>query len=1065
MRLRHLLGLAALFSGIAAAGQVQAPGPANQLKPRIIVQAVRGGVEVAAWSADGRYIFTAYGNSLTRELMVWDVATGNIIDRRLLPSQVRSDADLMKMRAMTLLPDGRTLRLDAEILDSSVSTAYSGRTYLIDVVSRRTTIAPTRPNLPPLPEGMDFSTWTEHWSSALDVIYNGSEAMTATEATEVLPALPASPDGKFQIVRTQAGIGLLGSDGKTRELGTSRDFQEIEDARLSPDGHTIALLHPDQDDKGKPLINIDFLDLLDGDFGDRITLTGTYERLLWLNERELAALPFDSDDDPLGDVAKGVPSDVLKVDVASHEIIERTPARCFVTSLTGGTLIGAGLANCRSGVPNDRALQRLEGNRWVKLPGYELPKGAHVRLIAASRQGGQLAVITRLADGTHGIAMVDPATGATLHEVTHDDKEGVFWQATWSNDGQKLWLSSDNQVLEWTPTAPDNPDGTPAVREFAVGAISPSALVEARGQLQVMGPVDDRIFSIDLASGKTLPPMEFVGALAGGYLADRPIRWAVSHGGEITLWNSRTGQQMLTTTLLPDRDFVTSAPDGRYYSNLDADDESFRWFVPDEPFQSLAPQTFMRDYSTPRLHRKLVDCTTAGNCAQVLKPLPSIAGLNRLQPLVNITGVEMDPKLPGEAWVSLEIDEKVDQKTGRRSGLYGIKLMMNGREVARDPDDPNAELPRTLAQWREVNRTKTDNGHYNYQLQVSIPSDGKELAFSAYAFNEDRVKSESAVFAWKPPRQKPRPRRAFVLTIGVDSYDAPRLVDLSFAVADAKLISGGLAAIPGYEMRHASLITTSNRAVTSEHIQNALSLLGGLQVDKARESLTAAGHDVAQLDEASPDDVVIISFSGHGFADTSGNFALLPSDTAWQPGPAGPALETTVTADDLTLWLRYINAADIAFIIDACHSGAAVDTPDFKPGPMGDPGLGQLAYDKLIRILAATQADDVAMESANLRQGLLTASLSEGLQPSTQPGAAQLLADEDEDGTVGLDEWLRYAVERLPSLSEEARRGGPAMAARGVRLVMRTPAAPPRVQEPSLFDFSTEDSPVVVRRR
>ena len=168
-----------------------------------------------------------------------------------------------------------------------------------------------------------------------------------------------------------------------------------------------------------------------------------------------------------------------------------------------------------------------------------------------------------------------------------------------------------------------------------------------------------------------------------------------------------------------------------------------------------------------------------------------------------------------------------------------------------------------------------------------------------------------------------------------------------------------------------------------------------------------------------------------------------------------------MTADDLTVWLRYINALDIAFIIDACHSGAAVDTPDFKPGPMGDPGLGQLAFDKLIRILAATQADDVALESANLRQGLLTATLSEGLTL----GTATLRADENKDGKVGLDEWLRYAVKRLPSLNEEARRGSPAMAARGVRLVMRTPAAPPRVQEPSLFDFSTEDSPVVVKTR
>ena len=54
----------------------------------------------------------------------------------------------------------------------------------------------------------------------------------------------------------------------------------------------------------------------------------------------------------------------------------------------------------------------------------------------------------------------------------------------------------------------------------------------------------------------------------------------------------------------------------------------------------------------------------------------------------------------------------------------------------------------------------------------------------------------------------------------------------------------------------------------------------------------------------------------------------------------------------------FFNAADIALIIDACHSGATVDSGSFKPGPLGDAGLGQLAYDKGIRILAATQADE-----------------------------------------------------------------------------------------------------------
>ncbi|WP_017667676.1 caspase family protein [Sandarakinorhabdus sp. AAP62] len=1056
MRLGHLLGLAALLFGATAAVQAQTPRQAAQITPRVIVQAVRGGIETAAWSPDGRYIFTAFG--FTRELLVWDVATGNIIDRVALPLQVRGEADVMKMRAMTLLPDGRTLRLDAEILDSNAPSMQGGRTYFVDMVTRRTTVGPTPPRLPPLPADADFATWTQRWMGALEAIYEGGTDMSEAEANGLLPQLPASPDGAWQIVRAGSGIGVRGRDGKTRELETSDDFQNLDHAALSPDGQTVALLHPDEDDKGKPIINIDLLDLADGDLGDQITLPGSYDRLHWLNPRELLVLPFDDSDDPLDDAAAGVPSDVLKVDVNSGEMLGRYPGRCFVTSLADGTLIGAGLANCRSGVPDDRALQRLEGARWVKLTGHEMPKGAHIRLIAASRRGGQLAVVTRLADGTHEIVVVDPATGAPQHAVTYDDKDAVFMAAEFSNDGKILWLAGGGAVLEWTPAAPDKPDGTPATRVFEVGVTAPTSLVERRGELQVLGPLDDRIFSIDLASGTARPLVEFTGALAGGILGNRPIRWAVSLGGDLTLWQAQTGQTLLTTALLPEGDYVTATPEGRYDTNMDADDASFRWFVPDEPFQSLAPQTFMRDYYTPRLHRKLVDCVTAGNCAEALKPLPSIAGLNRLQPVVKITGVEMDPKDAGDAWVNLEIDEAV--KGGTRSGLYGIKLLMNGREVARDPDDPDAPMPRSLAEWRKVNRTETDNGHYNYQLRVTIPSDGKAIEFSAYAFNEDRVKSESAFFTWKPPRLRPRPRRAFVLTIGVDAY-AERRLNLNFAVADARLISERLAAFPGYEMRHASLTTTATRTVTSEHVQDALSLLGGLQVEKARERLAAAGHDVTRLEEASPDDVVIISFSGHGFADKSGNFALLPSDASWPLNSTGPALETTVTADDLTVWLRYINAGDIAFIIDACHSGAAVDTPDFKPGPMGDPGLGQLAFDKLIRILAATQADDVALESANLRQGLLTASLSEGLEA----GPASLRGDEDGDGNVGLDEWLRYAVDRLPSLSEEARKGGPAMAARGVRLVMRTPTAPPRVQEPSLFDFSSEDSPVVVKKR
>jgi hypothetical protein len=147
-------------------------------------------------------------------------------------------------------------------------------------------------------------------------------------------------------------------------------------------------------------------------------------------------------------------------------------------------------------------------------------------------------------------------------------------------------------------------------------------------------------------------------------------------------------------------------------------------------------------------------------------------------------------------------------------------------------------------------------------------------------------------------------------------------------------------------------------------------------------------------------------------------------------------------------------------VIDACHSAASVADGRFKPGPMGDSGLGQLAYDKGIRILAATQADDVALEDARLGQGLLTYALAvDGL------GAGE--ADLDGDGSIRVDEWLAYAVRRMPTLANDARVGRIAAAVDGTRAITfhDLPADAParRVQQPALFDFNPRPSTLLLR--
>ena len=74
-----------------------------------------------------------------------------------------------------------------------------------------------------------------------------------------------------------------------------------------------------------------------------------------------------------------------------------------------------------------------------------------------------------------------------------------------------------------------------------------------------------------------------------------------------------------------------------------------------------------------------------------------------------------------------------------------------------------------------------------------------------------------------------------------------------------------------------------------------------------------------------------------------------------------------------------------------------------------------MAYDKGIRILAASQTDDVALELEQIRQGLLTyAVVHDGLER----GRA---GKQDATGEITADGWLRYVVDRVSKLFEDFR--------------------------------------------
>src|SRR5262249_30886167 len=64
----------------------------------------------------------------------------------------------------------------------------------------------------------------------------------------------------------------------------------------------------------------------------------------------------------------------------------------------------------------------------------------------------------------------------------------------------------------------------------------------------------------------------------------------------------------------------------------------------------------------------------------------------------------------------------------------------------------------------------------------------KEVAFSAYAFNEDRVKSTTASKSIPAPTE-PRMGKAYLIRVGVNRTQSTPAWDLSYAVNDARQLS------------------------------------------------------------------------------------------------------------------------------------------------------------------------------------------------------------------------------------------------------------------------------------
>lgn len=544
-------------------------------------------------------------------------------------------------------------------------------------------------------------------------------------------------------------------------------------------------------------------------------------------------------------------------------------------------------------------------------------------------------------------------------------------------------------------------------------------------------------------------------------------------GAESLELHGTTGEPLGSLAFGDDDRWVFTDGRGRFDTYDPEGHASAYWVMQDDPMRALDPEQFMKDYFEPRLMARLMECKLESErrpeaCSEAFTPIRPVDALNRARPEVEFLAVMPDPSSSDTVTLRLRVSGLPSQASDqalRASGAYDLHVRRDGQLVSRLPlvDESGGRTIASIASSRLVEGIGA--------VEVSVPNVklphveyAGTVEFSAYAFNDDGVKGPTRYHSYSLVGSGRVIRRAFVVAIGTSAYEDEKL-DLRYPADDARLMVDEVVPALKSTKRFDEVVPI---LLTSEWRREGDTGRNLVRVDskKARirqvlEAIAGTVRDASITSSPStPDDTVIILFSGHGL-NYAQEFYLVPFDSgsklSERAGEPVLDLKRQVSSAELSYWLRDLVAEDIVLVVDACHSSASVETPSFKPGPMGARGFGQLAYDKGMRVLASTRPDDLAWESQEKGHGLLSHAL-------IKDGLVLRKADRlPTDGTITIGEWLQYAVDRVPALYGEVSKGLGSKDARIVSFDSDTRASrevsvngrrvQARSQQPSIFNF------------
>ncbi|MDX2039903.1 MAG: caspase family protein [Acidobacteriota bacterium] len=492
--------------------------------------------------------------------------------------------------------------------------------------------------------------------------------------------------------------------------------------------------------------------------------------------------------------------------------------------------------------------------------------------------------------------------------------------------------------------------------------------------------------------------------------------------GSLRIWDATKGELMVTAVSLRESsDWLVVTPEGLFDGSPDAWPQIL-WRFGKTTFNVSPVEIFFNEF----FHPDLLSDVLAGKQP---KPKNEITQIDRRQPQVRLligdeTSVALrQPAISNQQVINVKI-EVAEAAAG--SGAQDIRLFRNGALF-------------------KVWRGDALKGQRIAVLQTQIPIIAGENRLTAYAFNRDNVKSLDANRFVTGADTLRRRGTLRIVSIGINQYSNANY-NLRFATADARDFSEEL------WKRQMELSRFSNVELITLYDEQA----------------TRAGilTTLEKLKAAQPEDTVIVYFAGHGLA-VEPRFYLIPYDLGYQgkresltEAAFRRVIANSISDQDLIKTFEGIDAGHLLLVIDACNSGQALESDEIRRGPMNSKGLAQLAYEKGIHILTASQSYQAALENKELGHGYLTYALIES-------GLRKLEADHrPRNGQIVVREWLTYATDKVPRMQEAKYKD---KAKEGERILKRknsaqlTPKVKPEAQRPRAFyRRETEAQPMVI---